>query len=70
LAAAGRVRLSIYDAAGRHVRTLVDRAEAAGEHSIVFDGRDGAGSPLASGVYFYRLNAGEVARTRKMVLLK
>jgi hypothetical protein len=70
LGEAGRVRLTIYDAAGRHVRTLADRAEAAGEHAVVFDGRDDAGRALASGVYFYRLDAGDVTRTRKMVLLK
>ncbi|HEX6790569.1 MAG TPA: FlgD immunoglobulin-like domain containing protein [Candidatus Krumholzibacteria bacterium] len=66
----GPVRLLVYDAAGRHVRTLVDRAEAKGEHRVIFDGRDDGGRPLASGVYLYRLDAGGVSLSRKMVLLK
>ena len=70
LAAAGDVRLRVFDAAGRLVRTLVDAREGAGAHDVVFDGRDDAGRPMASGVYFYRLDAGSATQTRKMVLLK
>jgi hypothetical protein len=64
------VRLSVFDATGRRVRTLVDERQAAGEYSVGFDGRDDRGAGLASGVYFYRLQAGGVTQTRKMVLLK
>jgi len=67
---AGRVRLEVFDAAGRHVRTLVDRTEARGNHRVTFDGLDANGERVASGVYLYRLEAGNVSRTRKMVLLK
>ena len=70
LGQAGLVRMNVYDAAGHHVRTLVDRTESAGDHRVVFDGRDKRGQALASGVYLYRLDAGNVTRTRKMVLLK
>ena len=70
LSRAGRVRVRVYDAAGHHVRTLVDRVEAMGEHHVDFDGRDDRGQPLASGVYLYRLDTGGVTQTRKMVLLK
>jgi hypothetical protein len=70
LATSGRVRLTVFDTAGRRVRSLVDADESRGPHSVVFDGRDDAGSGLASGVYFYRLETGVVTRTRKMVLLK
>ena len=70
LAAAADVRLRVYDAAGRLVRTLVDAREGAGAHDVIFDGRDDAGHPVASGVYFYRLEAGTATQTRKMVLLK
>jgi hypothetical protein len=52
------------------VRTLVDRTEAKGNHHVAFDGRDGRGRSLASGVYLYRLESGNVTRTRKMLLLK
>ena len=70
LEAAVAVRLLVYDTTGRRVRSLVDGSESAGEHSIAFDGRDDRGHSLASGVYFYRLEAGSVVKTRKMVLLK
>ncbi len=68
--AASDVTLAVFDAAGQHVRTLVDRDQSAGEYSIEFDGRDDRGVALASGVYFYRLRAGGDSQTRKMVLLK
>jgi hypothetical protein len=70
LAAAGDVQLVVFDTAGRRVRSLVNAAEAAGGHTVTFDGRDDQGGVLASGVYFYRLETGGVVRTRKMVLLK
>ncbi|MDH4036476.1 MAG: T9SS type A sorting domain-containing protein [Candidatus Krumholzibacteria bacterium] len=70
LAAAGDVRLRVFDAAGRLVRTLVETSQGAGAHDVTFDGRDDAGRPMASGVYFYRLDAGTTTQTRKMVLLK
>jgi len=66
----GRVRIDIFDAAGRRVRTLIDRTEGKGAHSVTFDGLDDRGDALASGVYLYRLESGNVTRTRKMVLLK
>jgi hypothetical protein len=59
------VSLSIFDVLGKEVRTLINGSLPAGEHEIGFDGTD-----LPSGVYFYRLNTGEFAETRKMILLK
>jgi hypothetical protein len=70
LAKAEIATLVVFDTAGRRVRTLVDESQAAGDHEIEFDGRDDRGAGLASGVYFYRLRAGGVTQTRKMVLLK
>ena len=70
LGAAGHVQLVVFDTAGRRVRSLVNATESAGGHAVTFDGRDDQGGVLASGVYFYRLEAGGVAQTRKMVLLK
>ena len=54
--ASGEVRLAVYDAAGRRIRTLLDGAVAAGAHQLTWDGMDDAGRPLGSGVYFYRLD--------------
>jgi FlgD Ig-like domain len=65
-----RVRLSVYDVSGARVRTLADEDFAAGAHTRVWDGRNDAGQPVASGVYFYKLVAREFVKTRKMVLLK
>jgi hypothetical protein len=66
----GRVRLEVYDVAGRRVRAVVDRELPAGLHEAEWDGRDDAGQSAASGVYFYRMHAGDRTETRRMVLLK
>jgi hypothetical protein len=65
-----RVRLEIVDVSGRLVRTLIDRVEAAGPGSVVWDGRDGHERPVSSGVYLYRLGYESRQLSRKMVLLK
>lgn len=66
-----RVTLVIYDLLGRQVRTLLrDAQHNAGYHTAVWDGRDDAGRPVASGVYLYRIEAGAHQGTRKMVLVK
>ncbi|UCE66901.1 MAG: T9SS type A sorting domain-containing protein [Candidatus Zixiibacteriota bacterium] len=59
------VRLAVYDMLGRKVRTLIDKYKQAGVHTANFDATD-----LSSGVYFYRLQAGEAVATRPMVLLR
>jgi hypothetical protein len=64
------VWLSIYDLTGRHVSTLVNGDVPAGEHRIRWDGRDGNGDQMASGVYLYQLRAGSFVETKRMVLLK
>ena len=63
-------RLTIFAADGRRVITLLDAALPTGSHTAVWDGRDAAGHPAASGVYFYRIDAGPLQETRKMLLLK
>jgi hypothetical protein len=65
-----RVGLAIYAANGALVRMLVDEVRPRGTHDITWDGRDMAGNPVGSGVYFYRLTAGKFSDSRKMVLLK
>jgi flagellar hook assembly protein FlgD len=62
--------LVIYDAAGRAVRSLVDRNMTSGAHQVVWDGRDDAGRPVGSGTYFYRLKAGAFEQSRRMTILK
>lgn len=70
LAAPGRADLSIYDARGRLVRRLVEGSAAAGEHAVRWDGRNDAGEPAASGVYYYALDTEAGTEGRKAVLLK
>jgi len=59
------VRLIVYDMLGREVSTLVNEKKGAGSHTVRFD----AGR-LASGVYFYRLEANGFVQTKKMTLLR
>ncbi len=65
LGAAGMIKLTIYDILGKEIFTVIDGFMDAGNHSINFD----AGR-LSSGIYFYRLQAGDEIETRRMVLLK
>ena len=60
-----RVELTVFDVAGRVVASLIDKVYAAGEHRIEWDARN-----MASGVYFYRMKAGDVLQTKRMKLIK
>jgi flagellar hook assembly protein FlgD len=64
------VSLKVYDVAGRLVDVLVDEARPAGVYTETWNGRDRLGNAAASGVYFCRIVAGDLVRTRKMVLLR
>ncbi len=66
----GLVRLKIFDVSGRLVRTLVDENLRTGTYIKVWNGTDSRGLPVASGVYFYKMEAGSFVRTRKMLLMK
>lgn len=59
------VTLKVYDVTGREIKTLVNKIHTPGSYKIKFDA-----NKLPSGVYFYKLNAGEFVQTRKMVLLR
>ncbi len=65
-----RVTLTIYDVLGREVTTIVNEKVSAGQYSYRWEGRNATGSFAASGVYFYRLVAGDFVGTKKMLLLK
>jgi enediyne biosynthesis protein E4 len=71
LPAAAAVRLELFDVLGQRVRRLVSEGMPAGSHRVQWDGRDDAGIAVGSGVYFYRLRAGEnFQQMRRMLLLK
>ncbi len=62
---ASKVHLTVYDVLGREVMTLVDEHREAGSYEVFFDGKN-----LSSGIYFYRLKAGDKVKIHKMTLLK
>ena len=64
------VHLAVYDAKGGLVITLFDGIARSGAREVQWNGRDAAGAPVSTGVYFYRLQAGKQTLTRKMLLLK
>jgi hypothetical protein len=65
-----RLALRVYDLDGRLVRTLVDAVADPGVQTARWDGRDGGGLPVASGIYYYRVSGDGFEATRKMVLVK
>lgn len=66
----GKVSVKIYDANGALVRTLEQRSDQAGVHSLNWDWRDASGSPLASGVYFCRVEQNGKCASKALVLIK
>ncbi|MCP3975607.1 MAG: T9SS type A sorting domain-containing protein, partial [bacterium] len=70
LASEEHVHLSVYDLSGRVVKTLVNGSMLATDHEVVWDGKNENGDRIASGVYFYKLVAGDYTATEKMVMLK
>ncbi len=69
-ALSGTVSLKIYNMLGQEVRTLVNAAQTAGEHTVQWDGKDHAGKAVSSGIYIYRLQAGNFAKSNKMTLMR
>ena len=65
-----QVHLAVYDVTGRLVRVLANEVRSAGEHTMIWDGRDTAGGQVASGTYFYRLTSPDNTFSRKMTMLK
>ena len=68
IAAAGEVRLSIHDVAGRVIKELAAERLEAGTHEASWDGRNALGGRVASGVYFARLRVGGESASRKILL--
>ncbi|HUV31438.1 MAG TPA: right-handed parallel beta-helix repeat-containing protein [Acidobacteriota bacterium] len=66
----GQVTLTVYNTVGQRVAVLLDGHTAAGFTEVVWDGTDGSGHEVASGVYLYRLETRDKTETRRMLLLK
>jgi hypothetical protein len=67
---AGRVEVHVHDVTGARVATLLRANLGPGRHELEWSGRDHAGSPVASGAYFYTLVTGGRSLARKMILLQ
>ena len=67
---AKHVQLRIYDVRGALVKTLVDERRKPNNYKERWNGKNNRGQSVASGVYFYRLEAGDFTATKKMVLLR
>jgi parallel beta-helix repeat protein len=71
LPVASQVELKVYNVAGQLVKSLVDGEEmSAGLHMVRWDGTNNNGEKVASGIYFYKINAGDFQATKKMVVTK
>ena len=68
--AAGPISLSIYNALGQRIRTLVSETQLPGNYSVVWDGTDDEGRGVSSGTYFYRLVTADFVQTRRMSLVE
>jgi hypothetical protein len=64
------VILTVYNSLGQKVKTLVDREQIAGTHTVTWDGLNDNGVRVVSGVYFFQLHAGDYIKTRKMVVVR
>lgn len=64
------VSLKVYDLMGHEVKTLVNEVQPAGPNSVVWDGTDNRGHLLSSGIYFYKIKAGDEIRVGKMMKLE
>jgi len=64
------VQITIYNILGQKVRTLVNEYQEAGYKRVVWDSRNDTGEEVASGIYFYKIKAGEFTDSKKMVILK
>ena len=71
LAKSADVKLTIYNLLGQRVAVLLDnKTQIAGKHSVQWDGRDEAGNLVSSGLYIYKIEAGDFTQARKMLLMK
>jgi flagellar hook assembly protein FlgD len=64
------VAIEIYNIKGQLVKTLVNGVQAAGDHSVVWNGTDMNNKSVGNGVYYFKMNSGKYSRTRKMILMK
>ncbi len=70
LAEDGQVSVDVFNSRGQKIKTLVNDYLQAGNHNIIWDGRDENNSEVSSGIYFYRMEKGDFTSTNKMIMMK
>jgi len=70
IAKSSDVKISVYNIAGQLVHTIVNENQIPGKYTVVWDGKNGSGENVASGIYFLKMNAGEFSKVRKMTLIR
>lgn len=70
LSEAGPIKLDVYNIKGQLVRKLVNEPKAAGNYTVVWNGKDEQGMNVSSGIYFYRMQTKNYSSTQKMMLMK
>ena len=64
------VQLKVYNILGKEIRTLIDETQSANNHTVIWDGRNASGVNVPSGIYFYKLEAGNHVHVKKMMKLQ
>ena len=67
---ASHTTMEIFDISGRRVATLLDGPVPAGYRSVIWNGTSDRGATVSSGIYFVRIQAGDVVKTKKMALIR
>ena len=67
---AAKVRIVVYNVRGQKIITLVDELKESGDYTVNWNGTNTSGQRVSSGVYFYRMSAGDFSAMRKMVIVK
>lgn len=70
LAKSDNVSIIVYNTLGQAIRTLVNKKESAGMHTVLWDGNDYSGTEVSAGVYFLKYETGDYTETKKLLLLK
>jgi len=64
------VTIAVYNILGQKIKTLLSQRQTAGEYRVVWDGKDGSGQEVSSGIYFYRLQAGGFKEVKRALLVR
>jgi len=64
------VIVEVYNVKGQVIKTLINKSQKAGSHTVIWDGTNDYGDKVSAGVYFYKINAGKYTSSRKMIMMK